>query len=182
VKIIRTVMSSLAAVFLVGAVASATPAVWNALHAPPTAYGSPAPTESPSPDDSETPEPPESPDLSSPEAESGSVDFSTCDGKTGLDNAICRQEVLLAIHPENPGLANSTERLQLVQATQAAKRAEKTTSEGTDSTTSDGTDSTTSGTTGTDTSSESDAGGGHGHSGEHGNGGANGGANGKGKS
>lgn len=170
-KIIRTLMSSLAAVFLVGAVASATPAAWNALHAQPTASVAPAPTESPSPDASETPEPSESPDPSdSPDAESGNVDFSTCDGKTGLDNAICRHEALLAIHPDNPGLENSWERLQVVQATQAAKHAEKTTS--------DGTDTTTSGGTGTDTSSESDTGGGHGHSGEHGNGGANG----KGKS
>jgi hypothetical protein len=39
-------------------------------------------------------------------------DFSGCVGLTGLDNAICRHEVLLALNPDNPGLANSLARLQ----------------------------------------------------------------------
>jgi hypothetical protein len=39
-------------------------------------------------------------------------DFSGCVGLTGLENAICRHEVLLALNPDNPGLANSLARLQ----------------------------------------------------------------------
>jgi hypothetical protein len=39
-------------------------------------------------------------------------DFSGCVGLTGLDNAICRHEVLLALNPDNPGLANSLAHLQ----------------------------------------------------------------------
>jgi hypothetical protein len=39
-------------------------------------------------------------------------DFSGCVGLTGLENAICRHEVLLAANPDNPGLANSLAHLQ----------------------------------------------------------------------
>jgi hypothetical protein len=39
-------------------------------------------------------------------------DFSSCMGLTGLENAICRHEVLLAANPDNPGLANSLAHLQ----------------------------------------------------------------------
>jgi hypothetical protein len=39
-------------------------------------------------------------------------DFSGCVGLTGLENAICRHEVLLALNPDNPGLANSLAHLQ----------------------------------------------------------------------
>jgi hypothetical protein len=45
-------------------------------------------------------------------AEGTGPDFSGCVGFTGLDNAICRHEVLLALHPDNPGLANSLAHLQ----------------------------------------------------------------------
>jgi len=38
--------------------------------------------------------------------------FSGCVGLTGLENAICRHEVLLALNPDNPGLANSLAHLQ----------------------------------------------------------------------
>ena len=38
-------------------------------------------------------------------------DFSSCTGLTGLDNAICRHEVLIALHPDNEGLQHSLERL-----------------------------------------------------------------------
>ena len=39
-------------------------------------------------------------------------DFSGCVGLKGLDNAICRHEVLLAGDPTNPGLLNSLAHLQ----------------------------------------------------------------------
>jgi hypothetical protein len=45
-------------------------------------------------------------------AEGTGPDFSGCVGLTGLDNAICRHEVLLALNPDNPGLANSLAHLQ----------------------------------------------------------------------
>lgn len=44
-------------------------------------------------------------------AASDSPDFSACEGLTGLDNAICRHEALLLIHPDNPGLQHSLDRL-----------------------------------------------------------------------
>lgn len=43
--------------------------------------------------------------------ESPAPDFSSCTGLTGLDNAICRHEVLIALHPENEGVQHSLERL-----------------------------------------------------------------------
>jgi hypothetical protein len=45
-------------------------------------------------------------------AEGTGPDFSGCVGLTGLDNAICRHEALLAANPDNPGLANSLAHLQ----------------------------------------------------------------------
>jgi hypothetical protein len=45
-------------------------------------------------------------------AEGTGPDFSSCVGLTGLENAICRHEVLLALNPDNPGLANSLAHLQ----------------------------------------------------------------------
>jgi hypothetical protein len=45
-------------------------------------------------------------------AEGTGPDFSGCVGLSGLDNAICRHEVLLAANPDNPGLANSLAHLQ----------------------------------------------------------------------
>ena len=43
---------------------------------------------------------------------SGAPDFSACNGLTGLENAICRHEVLVALHPDNKGLANALARLE----------------------------------------------------------------------
>jgi hypothetical protein len=45
-------------------------------------------------------------------ASSGGPDFSACDGLTGLENAVCRHEVLLQLHPGNRGLANALARLR----------------------------------------------------------------------
>ena len=52
-------------------------------------------------------------------------DFSGCDGRTGLDNAICRHEALLKVKPDNPGLANSLSHLQANLAAHAVKQAAK---------------------------------------------------------
>jgi len=43
---------------------------------------------------------------------SGGADFTPCEGLTGLDNAICRHEALLVVHPDNHGLQNSLTHLQ----------------------------------------------------------------------
>jgi hypothetical protein len=34
-------------------------------------------------------------------------DFTACEGLTGLDNAICRLEALLVVHPDDRGLQNA---------------------------------------------------------------------------
>ena len=43
---------------------------------------------------------------------SGGADFTACEGLTGLDNAICRHEALLVVHPDSHGLQNSLTHLQ----------------------------------------------------------------------
>lgn len=52
---------------------------------------------------------------------SDGVDFTACEGLTGLDNAICRHEALLAIHPDNQGLQNSLTHLLEIRAEHQAK-------------------------------------------------------------
>jgi hypothetical protein len=47
-------------------------------------------------------------------------DFTACEGLTGLDNAICRHEAFLAVHPDNHGLQNSLAHLQELKATHEA--------------------------------------------------------------
>jgi hypothetical protein len=97
----------------------------------PTVLPTPEPSESPVP----TPEPTtvESPqpleqkdsaptgsegsekDSGDPEASrasSSGPDFSACVGLTGLENAVCRHEVLLQLHPGNRGLANALAHLR----------------------------------------------------------------------
>ena len=46
------------------------------------------------------------------ETSSDGADFTACEGLTGLDNAICRHEALLVVHPDNQGLQNSLGHLQ----------------------------------------------------------------------
>jgi len=46
------------------------------------------------------------------ETSSDGADFSACEGLTGLDNAICRHEALLVVHPDNRGLRYSRGHLQ----------------------------------------------------------------------
>jgi hypothetical protein len=49
--------------------------------------------------------------VEEPGAEGG-PDFSACEGLTGLDNAICRHEALLAVDPDNEGLQTALAHLQ----------------------------------------------------------------------
>ena len=56
---------------------------------------------------------------------SDGVDFTACEGLTGLDNSICRHEALLEVHPDNQGLQNSLTHLLETKAEHEAKADEK---------------------------------------------------------
>src|SRR4029453_18603671 len=59
------------------------------------------------------------------EPPSGEADFTACVGLTGLDNAICRLEALLVVHPDNQGLQNSLTHLLENNAEHDAKADER---------------------------------------------------------
>lgn len=106
-KLFRTLVTALAALIVAGTVASAAPSLRDALEPEPTPEASVTtptePTESPS-SSSGTSEtvPPEG--ETEGEGTSVAADFAACEGRTGLENAICRHEALLAAQPENLGL------------------------------------------------------------------------------
>ncbi|HEY2802434.1 MAG TPA: hypothetical protein VGJ67_00780 [Actinomycetota bacterium] len=79
----------------------------------PTTVESPRPLEEkdPGPTGSEGSEK-ESGDPEGSHASSSAPDFSACDGLTGLENAVCRHQVLLQLHPGNAGLANALAHLR----------------------------------------------------------------------
>ncbi len=100
---------------------------------------------------------------------SNGADFTACEGLTGLDNAICRLEALLVVHPDNQGLQSSLTHLLERRAEHEARAGEE-----------DGGDVPP----GNGSSSSSSHGQGHGQSGgSHGNAGGNskGNADGNGK-
>jgi hypothetical protein len=101
------------------------------------------------------------------ESPSDGADFTACEGMTGLDNAICRHEALLVVHPDNQGLQNSLRHLQENKAEHVAHAGEE-----------DGGNVPP----GNGSSSSSSHGQSHGQSGEsHGNAGGNGNVGGNGK-
>jgi ABC-type transport system substrate-binding protein len=127
-KILRTLVTALAAVIVAGTVASAAPPLLSsAPDAEPTPEVAVTPSQTPSPESTdpleseptETPSPsPSASETSSPpgsdeegDGASAAPDFSACEGLTGLENAICRHEALLAVDPENEGLQNALQRL-----------------------------------------------------------------------
>jgi hypothetical protein len=79
-----------------------------------TETGGPTGTTTPATETGEEGEPP-----------SDGVDFTACEGLTGLDNAICRLEALLAVHPDNQGLQNSLTHLQEIKAEHQARADEQ---------------------------------------------------------
>jgi hypothetical protein len=56
---------------------------------------------------------------------SDGVDFTACEGLIGLDNAICRHEALLVVHPDNQGLQTSLTHLLEIKAEHDAKADER---------------------------------------------------------
>ncbi len=117
-KIVRVLLTGLAAVVVAGAVASASPHVVSALtHHKVPAEVSTSPSESPEPSDSPSAEPTQPPSpsaaVSPADGGSGSItpDFSAC-VVPGLQNAICRHEALLAVDAGNVGLQKSLAHLQ----------------------------------------------------------------------
>jgi hypothetical protein len=133
-KITRVITAAIAAVIVGGTIASATPHLFAAhdkkdsiepsVSPSPSESETPDPTVSPSP--SETPEPTETPSPeptdSTGDGSGGGPDFSACSGLTGLENAICRHEALLKLHPDSHGLQNSLGHLQANLAKHQAKQ------------------------------------------------------------
>jgi pyruvate/2-oxoglutarate dehydrogenase complex dihydrolipoamide acyltransferase (E2) component len=119
-KPLRIVLIAIAVLIVGGTIASAAT---GGVHGKPTPSPSVADTETEAPEPTET-EAPEAEETTS--EESGTApDFSACDGRTGLDNAICRHDALLKVKPDNPGLTNSLAHLQANLAAQAARQAAK---------------------------------------------------------
>jgi hypothetical protein len=117
VKPLRIFLIAFVVLVVAGTIASAAT---GGVHGKPT---SPGHTETEAPEPTET-EAPEAEETTSDE--SGTApDFSACDGRTGLDNAICRHQALLKVKPDNPGLTNSLAHLQANLAAHAAKQAAK---------------------------------------------------------
>jgi hypothetical protein len=129
-KITRVITAAIAAVIIGGTIASATPHLFAAHDkkdsVEPSASPSPGESETPeptvSPSPSETPEPSETPSPEPTDSTGGAPDFSACSGLTGLENAICRHEALLTLHPDNQGLQNSLSHLQANLAKHQAKQ------------------------------------------------------------
>jgi hypothetical protein len=112
-KPLRVVLAALAAIAVAGTIANAAPG---------GVHGKPSPSVSASVSAAPEPSETESPDAEAKRSdETGKgPDFSGCVGLTGLDNAICRHEALLKIHPDNPGLNNSLGHLQTNAARHSA--------------------------------------------------------------
>jgi hypothetical protein len=122
-KPLRVLLIACAVLVVAGTIASAAT---GGVHGKPTPSPPVAVSDSPEPTETEAPE------TEAPEAEGTTSDetgtapdFSSCVGKTGLDNAICRHEALLKVKPDNPGLTNSLAHLQANAAAHAARLAAK---------------------------------------------------------
>ena len=64
------------------------------------------------------------PEAADPSSGAGlTPDFSACGGSTGLENAMCRHEALIALHPDVPGLSTSFSQLESNLAAHLAARA-----------------------------------------------------------
>jgi FlaG/FlaF family flagellin (archaellin) len=116
-KLLRILLIAFAVV-IVGTLANAAT---GGVHGKPTPSPSAAVSDSPEPTETEAPD-----DEATTSDEAGTApNFAACEGRTGLDNAICRHEALLKVKPDNPGLTNSLAHLQANLAAHAAKQAAK---------------------------------------------------------
>jgi hypothetical protein len=96
---------------VLGSIAVAAPSFRATLHAPPPGPGNGVARSSGAAEDAH------------PADEKGAPDFTACEGSTGLDNAVCRHEALLAVRPDNVGLQNAVERLRENRDRQEAMQA-----------------------------------------------------------
>ncbi len=122
-KPLRVFLTALAALVVAATVASASPPLHAAFDTDPTPEVSVAPdptepSETPAPEPTETTSPDTDATETTPpvdaqgEDASAAPDFTACEGLTGLENAICRHEALLQLHPENVGLQGALAQLQ----------------------------------------------------------------------
>jgi hypothetical protein len=126
-RALQILVSVIASVIVVGSIASASPSLRASLSASETETGATGDTEgttgSTGPTGStgsteatgatgETGATGATGAIETTTADGAGADFSGCVGLTGLENAICRHEALLAANPDNPGLANSLAHLQ----------------------------------------------------------------------
>ena len=115
----RGTIVTVVAVIAVGSLASANPSLRapRGPHEPTGPTGVTGLSSLTGPTGSEL-EPVEEEEAADPvETSSEGADFSACEGLTGLDNAICRHEALLVVHPDNRGLRYSLGQLQENKAT-----------------------------------------------------------------
>ena len=104
-------------------IAVAAPSFRATLHAPPAA-GSSGPTGTSGPGGETAPDG-EIGALGAEMAEAEQPDFAVCEGSTGLDNAICRHEALLALHPDSKGLQHALVRLEENRERHEARQADQ---------------------------------------------------------
>ena len=116
-KPLRILLIGFVVLVVAGTIASAAT---GGGHGKPTSPGH-TETEAPEPTETEAPEA----EATTSDQTGTAPDFSACDGRTGLDNAICRHDALLKVKPDNPGLTNSLAHLQANLAAQAARQAAK---------------------------------------------------------
>jgi len=133
-KLLRTFMMALAALIVAGTVASAATSFDEVPDPEPTVSPSPTaePTVSPSPEAEPAVETVETEEegQEADGAEGEAPDFSECEGLTGLENAICRHEALLAAQPDNLGLQNALTQLEANLAKHEEKHAESSDEDG----------------------------------------------------
>ncbi|HEV8057733.1 MAG TPA: hypothetical protein VGQ01_04470, partial [Actinomycetota bacterium] len=127
----RATIVAVAAVIAIGSLASASPSLrpprgpHEPLTGPTGTSGANGPTGETGATRLSGPTGTTGPEIEPVEEDTGSpsegADFSACEGLTGLDNAICRHEARLVVHPDNQGLQNSLAHLQESKAEHDAK-------------------------------------------------------------
>jgi len=115
----RDTIIAVVAVIVIGSLASASPSL-RAPRGPHELVNGPTGAVGPAASDGH-----ETESADEGESPSHGVDFTACEGLTGLDNAICRHEALLEVHPENQGLQTWLTHLLEIKADHDAKADER---------------------------------------------------------